>query len=49
MNGYSNLAGVIAGQLYKSKYAPHCMSLYAAPSPNPFDCMLTNDKIAFHS
>lgn len=25
MNGYSNLAGVIAGQLYKSRYAPHCM------------------------
>jgi hypothetical protein len=25
MNGYSNLAGVIAGQLFKSKYAPHCM------------------------
>jgi hypothetical protein len=24
MNGYSNLAGVIAGQLFKSKYAPHC-------------------------
>lgn len=24
INGYSNLAGVIAGQLFKSKYGPHC-------------------------
>jgi hypothetical protein len=26
MNGWSNLAGVIAGQLYKAKYGPHCRS-----------------------
>lgn len=25
LNGYSNIAGVIAGQLYKQKYAPGCM------------------------
>jgi hypothetical protein len=24
VNGWSNLAGVIAGQIFKSKYAPRC-------------------------
>ncbi|KAH8725364.1 major facilitator superfamily domain-containing protein [Phaeosphaeriaceae sp. PMI808] len=28
MNGYSSIAGVIAGQLYKSKYAPRCTYRY---------------------
>jgi len=24
VNGWSNIAGVIAGQIFKSKYAPRC-------------------------
>lgn len=43
MNGYSNLAGVIAGQLYKSKYAPHCKDLPIPPGS------LLIPQIAFHS
>jgi len=31
MNGYSNLAGVIAGQLFKTTYAPDCMTYLASP------------------
>lgn len=28
VNGWSNIAGVIAGQVYKHKYAPRCKSGY---------------------
>lgn len=31
MNGYSNIAGVIAGQLFKSVYAPSCTSFSFPP------------------
>lgn len=32
MNGWSNLAGVIAGQLFKSRYGPHCMDIFRHPN-----------------
>jgi len=35
MNGYSNIAGVIAGQLFKPVYAPSCTCLpYSFPLPS---------------
>lgn len=32
VNGWSNIAGVIAGQIFKSRYAPRCKSRSSAVS-----------------
>jgi len=42
INGWSNLAGVIAGQLYKTKYAPHCKLLLAPLIQRIVDRMISD-------
>lgn len=39
INGYSNLAGVIAGQLFKSRYGPHCTEIFCQPGSSCANCI----------
>lgn len=47
MNGWSNLAGVIAGQLFKSKYGPHCKEIEAQKRHLNSDCFRSFPTISY--